>query len=47
MPYPPRSRLRPLPQFAGTARTGTVPSAELQAQLEAYVLEQYGSGRSL
>lgn len=47
MPYPPRPQLQPLPQFAGTARTGTVPSPELQAQLEAYVLTAYAEGRSL
>lgn len=47
MPYPPRPQLRPLPVFAGTARTGTVPSPELQAHLEAFVLTEYASGRSL
>lgn len=47
MPYPSRPSLRPLPQFAGTARTGTVPSADLQARLEAYVLKAYAEGRSL
>ena len=49
MPYPPRPRLRPLPAFAGTARTGTgtVPSQRLQAQLEAFVLAEYAAGRSL
>jgi hypothetical protein len=47
MPYPPRPQLRPLPAFAGTARTGTVPSQRLQAQLEAFVLAEYGAGRSL
>jgi hypothetical protein len=47
MPYPPRPQLRPLPAFAGTARTGTVPSQRLQAQLEAFVLGEYAAGRSL
>ena len=47
MPYPPRPQLRPLPQFAGTARTGTVPSAELQDQLEDFVVSAYAEGRSL
>ena len=47
MPYPPRPQLRPLPGFAGTARSGTVPSARLQAQLEAFVLAEYAAGRSL
>ena len=47
MPYPPRPSLRPLPEFAGTARTGTVFSVEFQARLEAYVLEAYADGRSL
>jgi hypothetical protein len=47
MPYPPRPQLRPLPTFAGTARTGTVPSAQLQAQLEDFVLAEYAAGRSL
>ena len=47
MPYPPRPQLLPLPEFAGTARTGTVPSRELQARLEAFVVDQYKSGRSL
>jgi hypothetical protein len=47
MPYPPRPQLRPLPAFAGTARSGTVPSQRLQAQLEAFVLAEYAAGRSL
>ncbi|GAA4732794.1 hypothetical protein GCM10023328_10100 [Modestobacter marinus] len=47
MPYPSRPSLRPLPEFAGTARTGTVLSADLQARMEAYVLESYAGGRSL
>jgi hypothetical protein len=45
MPYPPRPQLPPLPAFAGTARTGTVPSQRLQAQLEAFVLAEYAAGR--
>ncbi|MCO7219511.1 helix-turn-helix domain-containing protein [Klenkia sp. PcliD-1-E] len=47
MPYPPRPQLRPLPQFAGTARNGTKVSAELIAQLEDYVATSYMEGRSL
>jgi len=47
VPYPPRPQLRPLQDFAGTARTGTVPSHELQERLETFVVEAYGSGRSL
>ena len=47
MPYPPRPHLRSLPAFAGTARSGTVPSQRLQAQLEAFVLTEYAAGRSL
>ena len=47
MPYPPRPQLRPLSAFAGTARSGTVPSQRLQAQLEAFVLAEYAAGRSL
>ncbi|SDY86024.1 hypothetical protein SAMN05661080_04833 [Modestobacter sp. DSM 44400] len=47
MPYPPRPQLRPLPRFAGSARTGTVLSRQLQEQLEAFVVEQYAGGRSL
>ncbi len=47
MPYPPRPQLRPLPEFAGTARTGTVTDRELQARLETFVVDQYNAGRSL
>ena len=47
MPYPPRPQLRPQPAFAGTARTGTVPSQQLQARMEAFVLAEYATGRSL
>ena len=47
MPYPPRPQLRPLPEFAGTARTGTVPGRELQARLETFIVEEYAAGRSL
>lgn len=47
MPYPPRPQLRPLPAFAGTARSGTVPGQGLQARLESFVLAQYAAGRSL
>lgn len=37
----------PLPQFAGTARNGTIPSRALQDQLETYVLTAYPQGMSL
>jgi hypothetical protein len=47
VPYPPRPQLRPLPEFTGTARTGTVPGRELQAQLETFIVDQYAAGRSL
>jgi hypothetical protein len=47
VPYPPRPQLRPLPEFAGTARTGTVLNAELQARLETFIVDQYAAGRSL
>ena len=47
MPYPSRPQLRPLPAFAATARTGTVPDRRLQARLEAFVLAEYAAGRSL
>lgn len=47
VPYPSRPQLRPLSEFAGTARTGTVLSPELQARLETFVVDQYNSGRSL
>ena len=47
VPYPPRPQLRPLPEFAGTASTGTVPSRELQARLETFIVDQYTAGRSL
>lgn len=45
MPYPPRAQLRPLPEFAGTASPR--PDPVVQARVEAFVLEQYASGRSL
>jgi len=47
VPYPPRPQLRPLPEFASTARTGTVLSREFQARLEVFVVDQYSAGRSL
>ncbi|SOC49474.1 hypothetical protein SAMN05660748_2201 [Blastococcus aggregatus] len=47
MPYPSRPQLRPLPAFAGSARSGTVSSQRLQGQLEAFVLAEYAVGRSL
>lgn len=36
-----------MPEFAGTARNGTAPSAQLRAQLEDFVLAAYADGRSL
>jgi hypothetical protein len=47
MPYPPRSQLRPLRQFAGTARSGNPAAGDVQALLERFIVEQYGAGRSL
>lgn len=47
MPYPPRPQLRPLPQFAGTARNGTVSSVQLRTELEHFVVTAYTDGRSL
>lgn len=45
VPYPSRPRLRPLPQFAGTATSR--PSPELLERLVAFVLAEYAAGRSL
>lgn len=45
MPYPPRPQLQPLPEFRGTATSR--PSADLHAQLVAFVLAEYNAGRSL
>ncbi len=45
MPYPPRPRLQPLPQFRGTVTTR--PSRELRERLDTFVLEHYTAGRSL
>lgn len=45
MPYPPRPQLRPLPEFAGTARPR--PDPAVQARVEHFVLDQYSAGRSL
>lgn len=49
MPYPPRPQLPPLPEFAGTAATGTgtVPPGDVQTRLEDFVVAQYDAGRSL
>jgi hypothetical protein len=47
VPYPPRPQLRPRPEFAGTARTGTTAAGDVQARLEAFIVEQYTAGRSL
>ncbi|MGY1820502.1 helix-turn-helix domain-containing protein [Geodermatophilus sp. SYSU D00079] len=47
MPYPPRPGLRPLPEFAGTARSGNAAAGDVQARLERFVIEQYAAGRSL
>jgi len=43
VPYPPRPQLRPLPEFAGTAD----PRPNPQAQVEAFIVEQYAALRSL
>jgi hypothetical protein len=45
MPYPPRPQLQPLPEFVGTAVSR--PDPQVQARVEAFVLEQYSAGRSL
>ncbi len=45
MPYPPRPRLQPLPQFRGTVTTR--PSRKLRERLDTFVLEHYTAGRSL
>jgi hypothetical protein len=45
VPCPPRPRLRPLPEFAGTA--SPQPNLEVQARVEAFIVEQYAAGRSL
>jgi len=45
VPYPPRSQLRPLPEFAGTASPR--PDPAVQARVERFMLEQYAAGRSL
>ena len=45
MPYPPRPQLRPLTEFAGTASPR--PNPEMQARVEAFIVEQYAAGRSL
>jgi hypothetical protein len=45
MPYPPRPRLRALPEFAGTAKSRPNPS--VQPRVEAFALAQYAAGRSL
>jgi hypothetical protein len=43
--YPPGPRLRPLPEFSGTAKPR--PDPTLQARVEAFIVEQYAAGRSL
>ena len=45
MPYPPRPQLRPLPEFAGNASPR--PDPQVQARVEAFIVEQYAAGRSL
>lgn len=45
MPYPPRPQLKPLAEFSGTAVPR--PDPVVQAREEAFVLEQYRTGRSL
>jgi hypothetical protein len=47
VPYPPRPHLRPLPEFDGTARSGTTAAGGIQDRLERFVIEQYAAGRSL
>ncbi len=47
MPYPPRPHLRPEPEFAGTARSGTVAARDVQTRLEQFIAQQYTAGRSL
>jgi hypothetical protein len=47
VPYPPRPQLVPLPEFAGTARTGNPAEPAVQTRLEAFIVEQYRAGRSL
>jgi len=44
VPYPPRSQLRPLPEFTST-RDSAHPL--LQARLETFIVGQYSEGRSL
>ncbi|TFV62047.1 helix-turn-helix domain containing protein [Geodermatophilus sp. DF01-2] len=45
MSYPPRPQLRPLTEFVGTNRPRLDPV--VQARVEAFVLREYRSGRSL
>src|SRR4051794_12315786 len=45
VPYPPRPQLRPLPEFAGSARSR--PDPAVQAVVERFIVEQYAAGRSL
>jgi hypothetical protein len=45
VPYPPRPHLRPRPEFAGSASPR--PNQEVQARVEAFIVEQYAAGRSL
>jgi hypothetical protein len=45
VPYPPRRTFAPLPAFRGTASSR--PDPAVQAQVEAFIVEQYAAGRSL
>ncbi|SNS69836.1 abortive infection protein, AbiV family [Geodermatophilus pulveris] len=45
MPYPPRPQLKPLPEFAGTAKSRPAPA--VQARVERFILDNYAAGRSL
>ncbi len=45
VPYPPRRTHAPLPEFAGTASPRPEPA--LQAQVVAFIVQQYAAGRSL
>jgi hypothetical protein len=45
VPYPARRTYAALPAFAGSASPR--PDPAVQAQVEAYIVEQYGLGRSL
>ncbi len=46
MPYPPRPRLPPRAEFAGTVRTGTRAAGDVQERLETVVITRYCAGWS-